>query len=391
MPHSRHHTHACCGKAERTSIPGKGVTSDPVAMRMFFVFTVSTDPSCFFTCTSFGFAMEPWPSTLVTYKHTGCCSYWEHIPTCDTFFTCTLMQPNKSWKHSRAPLAKLGKNFRCSLVINCRQTLFCLKRWAIPPVKAFTAVVFCSMNLSKFNRKLSTATCKGWCQNSKGALRIQRNTVAWEDVARGHLSQLVNGFRKNTQLISKVVPQRVSLTRKERRAKNREVSFETIMVTVTGAWYIFSFGSFPKGDNTCVPAVSSKEHPKEFQTFLPILYFSCLSAPSFVPVNLHGPLHSFEQCHSWNMFASRCWSVQKSTHILFLCWLSHCVWPCGRDVSCVAELWMVCSPRWDKCLPVSDSSPHTPSVKQSKAVKFYLNQWDNTQHQFVQWIAKSCS
>lgn len=36
-----------------TSIPGKGVTSDPVAIRMFFVFTFSCVPSFLWTVTSF--------------------------------------------------------------------------------------------------------------------------------------------------------------------------------------------------------------------------------------------------------------------------------------------------------------------------------------------------
>ena len=53
---------------ELTSIPGKGVTSDPVAIRMFLVLTVSMDPSCFVTCTSFGFAILPWPSALCTWN-----------------------------------------------------------------------------------------------------------------------------------------------------------------------------------------------------------------------------------------------------------------------------------------------------------------------------------
>ena len=36
------------------SIPGKGVTSDPVAMRMFLVLIVETDPSSAVTWTSLG-------------------------------------------------------------------------------------------------------------------------------------------------------------------------------------------------------------------------------------------------------------------------------------------------------------------------------------------------
>lgn len=42
-----------------TSIPAKGVTSDPVAIRMFFVLTVSTDPSLFFTDTCPGATISP--------------------------------------------------------------------------------------------------------------------------------------------------------------------------------------------------------------------------------------------------------------------------------------------------------------------------------------------
>ena len=37
-------------------------------------------------------------------------------------------------------------------------TLFCLKRCAIPPVKAFTAFTFWAIILSRFNRTLSTET-----------------------------------------------------------------------------------------------------------------------------------------------------------------------------------------------------------------------------------------
>ena len=42
-----------------TSMPGKGVTSDPVAMSIFFVETFSWEPSFFATDTSFGPVMVP--------------------------------------------------------------------------------------------------------------------------------------------------------------------------------------------------------------------------------------------------------------------------------------------------------------------------------------------
>ena len=64
---------------ELTSIPGKGVTSDPVAMRMFLVLTVSTDPSWFVTCTSFGFAILPWPSALRTWNVRKVSLLWLYV------------------------------------------------------------------------------------------------------------------------------------------------------------------------------------------------------------------------------------------------------------------------------------------------------------------------
>ena len=36
-------------------------------------------------------------------------------------------------------------------------TLFCLNRCAMPPVRDLTAPLFCSINLSRFNFRLSTA------------------------------------------------------------------------------------------------------------------------------------------------------------------------------------------------------------------------------------------
>lgn len=48
------------------SIPGKGVTSDPVAIRMFFVLTTSVEPSSFRAVTSFGPVILPCPLTSVT-------------------------------------------------------------------------------------------------------------------------------------------------------------------------------------------------------------------------------------------------------------------------------------------------------------------------------------
>jgi hypothetical protein len=43
------------------SIPGKGVTSEPLAIKILFVFTTSFEPSGFFTYTSFGTVIVPIP------------------------------------------------------------------------------------------------------------------------------------------------------------------------------------------------------------------------------------------------------------------------------------------------------------------------------------------
>ena len=54
-----------CGKGSsryiwiHTSMPGNGVTSDPVAMRMFLVLTSSLEPSPFVTVTSLGAVIVP--------------------------------------------------------------------------------------------------------------------------------------------------------------------------------------------------------------------------------------------------------------------------------------------------------------------------------------------
>ena len=56
-----------CGKGSsqyiwiHTSMPGNGVTSDPVATRMFMVLTSSLEPSPFVTVTSLGAVIVPWP------------------------------------------------------------------------------------------------------------------------------------------------------------------------------------------------------------------------------------------------------------------------------------------------------------------------------------------
>lgn len=44
-----------------TGMPGKGVTSEPVAIRMFLVLTVSLEPSSLRTVTSLGPVILPWP------------------------------------------------------------------------------------------------------------------------------------------------------------------------------------------------------------------------------------------------------------------------------------------------------------------------------------------
>uniref|UniRef100_A0A8D9ANW7 Uncharacterized protein n=1 Tax=Cacopsylla melanoneura TaxID=428564 RepID=A0A8D9ANW7_9HEMI len=84
-----------------TSIPGNGVTSDPVAIRMFLVFTSSLEPSGLRTVTVFGPVILPCP-----------------------FF---------------------------------RATLFDLNRWTIPPVRAFTASLLVPIIVSRFNLTPSTS------------------------------------------------------------------------------------------------------------------------------------------------------------------------------------------------------------------------------------------
>lgn len=54
-----------CKHKEHTSIPGKGVTSEPVATRMFLVLIVVLPPSLFLTMTWFGVTIVPWPWTDV--------------------------------------------------------------------------------------------------------------------------------------------------------------------------------------------------------------------------------------------------------------------------------------------------------------------------------------
>lgn len=51
-----------------TSMPGKGVTSDPVAIRIFLVETFSVLPSFLNTVTSFGPVILPWPFIWVTWE-----------------------------------------------------------------------------------------------------------------------------------------------------------------------------------------------------------------------------------------------------------------------------------------------------------------------------------
>lgn len=83
-----------------TSIPGKGVTSEPVAIRIFFVLTFSEEPSSLSTVTSLGPVIFPCPSSRVT--------------------------------------------------------LFCLNKWAIPPVKAFTAPSLAPIMALRSSPTLST-------------------------------------------------------------------------------------------------------------------------------------------------------------------------------------------------------------------------------------------
>lgn len=49
-----------------TSIPGNGVTSDPVAITIFFVLTTSLEPSSFKAVTSLVPVIFPWPFISVT-------------------------------------------------------------------------------------------------------------------------------------------------------------------------------------------------------------------------------------------------------------------------------------------------------------------------------------
>lgn len=88
-----------------TSIPGKGDTSDPVAIKIFLVLTTSEEPSSFKAV---------------------------------TWFTPVILP---------CPLIKV--------------ILFFLKSCAIPPVRAETALVFCVMSLSKFRRTPSATKRNG--------------------------------------------------------------------------------------------------------------------------------------------------------------------------------------------------------------------------------------
>ena len=54
--------------ALKTSIPGNGVTSDPVAKRMFFVEILVWELSSAVTVTSFAPVIVPWPLWLSTYR-----------------------------------------------------------------------------------------------------------------------------------------------------------------------------------------------------------------------------------------------------------------------------------------------------------------------------------
>jgi len=54
------------------------------------------------------------------------------------------------------------KSVKKSAVYNhkCYSTLFCLNRWTMPPVSAFTAPDFCSISLSRFSFRPSTVNHK---------------------------------------------------------------------------------------------------------------------------------------------------------------------------------------------------------------------------------------
>lgn len=62
----------------RTSRPGKGVTSEPVAIRMFFVLIFSVDPSGLSTVTSLGPVIRPKPFMCVTC--TAQAEYHNNVP-----------------------------------------------------------------------------------------------------------------------------------------------------------------------------------------------------------------------------------------------------------------------------------------------------------------------
>lgn len=65
----------------QTGMPGKGVTSEPVAIRIFFVLTTSELPSDFNAVTSLGPVILPWPLTNVTcqnsnIRHENCSKFY---------------------------------------------------------------------------------------------------------------------------------------------------------------------------------------------------------------------------------------------------------------------------------------------------------------------------
>ena len=57
----------------KTSIPGNGVTSDPVAKRMFFVEILVWELSSAVTVTSFAPVIVPWPLWLSTFRQVCKC------------------------------------------------------------------------------------------------------------------------------------------------------------------------------------------------------------------------------------------------------------------------------------------------------------------------------
>ena len=96
MPSIRHHANRTLS-ASPTSTPGNGMTSDPVAMRMFLVGTVSLLPSFFVTVTSFVPVIVPRPSMWRTWKTRDtlwrqCRTYVEHNwQTIEIFITSDLV------------------------------------------------------------------------------------------------------------------------------------------------------------------------------------------------------------------------------------------------------------------------------------------------------------